>query len=243
MIELKPLPFDEAIKFFRDKGLVISPTSWRDVWAEEHVYAFTVARVAAMDVLEDIRMEVDRAIEAGVTLDDFKDTLNETLARKGWLTPPGGLPREVLPDGTVRKRLTPWRLETIFRTNVQSAYNTGRYKQMLENAPRRPWWMYDAVGDARTRPSHAAMDGRVYRFDDPVWDKWYPPNGFNCRCTVRTLRDKDLEKREIIPTTQAPPISPDEGFEYNPGKEKWQPDLSKYTPEAAKLLREELKQE
>lgn len=240
MIELKPLQFDEAIKFFREKGLVVSPLSWRDVWAEEHVRAFTVARVAAMDVLEDIRAEVDRAIEAGVTLKDFKASLGEVLARKGWLTPPAELPEEILPDGTVRKRLTPWRLETIFRTNVQSAYSTGRYRQMLENAPRRPWWMYDAVGDYRTRPSHAAMDGRVYRYDHPIWDKWYPPNGFNCRCTVRTLSDRDMDRRGLKQSVRPPAVEPDEGFAYNPGRAKWQPDLNKYMPKASKILRDDL---
>lgn len=240
MIELKPLPFDEAIRFFRDKGLAVSPLSWRDVWADANVRAFTVARVAAMDVLEDIRKEVDLAVSAGVTLRDFKASLAETLARRGWLAPPEEPPEEILPDGTVRKRLTPWRLDTIFRTNVQSAYNTGRYRQMIENAPRRPWWLYDAVNDARTRPAHAAMDGKVYRFDHPVWDRWYPPNGFNCRCTVRTLSDRDMERRGLRESTRPPEATPDEGFDYNPGRVKWQPDFNRYAPQARNLLRSDL---
>jgi SPP1 gp7 family putative phage head morphogenesis protein len=243
MIELKPLPFDEAIKFFVEKGLVISPSSWRDVWAEANVHAFTVARVSAMDVLEDIHREVDRASSAGITLDEFKASLEDTLARKGWLAPPGERPEEILPGGGVRKRLTGWRLETIFRTNVQSAYNAGRYKQMTENASRRPWWMYDAVEDSRTRPAHAAMDGRVYRSDDPVWDRWYPPNGFNCRCTVRTLSDRDMDRRGLKESVAPPKTDPDEGFDYNPGQEvKWEPDLSKYTPRAREILKTELEE-
>jgi SPP1 gp7 family putative phage head morphogenesis protein len=240
MIELKPLPFDEAIRFFRDKGLAVSPLSWRDVWADANVRAFTVARVAAMDVLEDIRREVDRAVRSGVTLQDFKASLAETLARKGWWTPPLEKPEEILPDGMVRKRLTPWRLDTIFRTNVQSAYNTGRYRQMIENAPRRPWWLYDAVNDARTRPAHAAMDGKVFRFDHPIWDKWYPPNGFNCRCTVRALSDRDMERRGLRESTRPPADRPDEGFDYNPGRVKWQPDFNRYAPRARHLLQSDL---
>ncbi|SMC28538.1 phage putative head morphogenesis protein, SPP1 gp7 family, partial [Desulfacinum hydrothermale DSM 13146] len=162
------------------------------------------------------------------------------LARKGWLAPPGEPPEEILPDGTVRKRLTPWRLDTIFRTNVQSAYGAGRYKQMVENAPQRPWWLYDAVLDARTRPSHAAMDGRVYRFDHPVWDKWYPPNGFNCRCTVRTLSDRDMERRGLRQSVRPPEAAPDEGFAYNPGRARWQPGLNRYAPRSRQILASDL---
>lgn len=237
MITLKPLPFEEALRFFRDKGIALSPLSWRDVWADEHVRAFTVARVAALDVLEDIRAEVERAIRNGIPLKEFKDSIADTLARKGWLAPPGELPEQELPDGTVRKRLTPWRLDTIFRTNLQSAYNTGRYRQMIENAWRRPYWLYDAVNDARTRPAHAAMDNRVYRFDHPIWDTWYPPNGFNCRCTVRALSTHDMERRGLRESITPPDARPDEGFEYNPGFHKWQPDLSRYSPEGRDILR------
>lgn len=169
-IELQPLPFDEAVDFFRAKGMRISPHSWMDVWGAEHVHAFTVARVTAMDVLEDIRSAVDRAVSDGVSLGKFKAELSETLARKGWLAAPGVEP-------TAPAALRPWRLETIYRNNLQSAYNAGRYKQMLEVARRRPFWMYDALNDLRTRPSHAAHDGEVRRFDHPFWDTWYPPNG------------------------------------------------------------------
>ena len=48
-------------------------------------------------------------------------------------------------------------------------------------------WMYDARNDDRVRPSHAAMDGIIFRHDDPIWATHYSPNGWNCRCRVRVL--------------------------------------------------------
>lgn len=221
------LPFTEAIEFFNAKNIVVSPDSWRDVWASEHVHAFTVARVTAIDVLEDIRKAVGKAVADGTSIQQFKSGLSRLLAAKGWFSekrdrPPGAL--------------TGPRLETIYRTNLQSAYQAGRFKQLVETAHVRPYWMYDAVGDHRTRPLHAALNGKVYRFDHPFWNAWYPPNGFNCRCTVRSLSEDRFERMKLPLENEAPPHGPDPGFDFNPGMVRWQPDLARYGPEARGLI-------
>lgn len=235
-VHLRPLPFEAAIAFFNDKGFRLSPDSFRDVWSREHVQAFTVARVTAMDVLEDIASEVGKAVSHGVPLTKFKAGLRSTLERKGWFSPTGERAEIPMPDGTIRKRLTPWRLDTIYRTNLQSAYQAGRFRGMLDTAEARPYWVYDAVGDMRTRPSHAALDGKVYRFDHPFWDKFYPPNGYNCRCTVRTLSEKQMTEKGLQEQIQPPFVKPDEGFDYNAGAIKWQPDPVKFSPEGRRFL-------
>lgn len=231
---LEPLPFEEAIAFFKAKGFALSPDSFRDVWGKDHAQAFTVARVTAMDVLEDIREEIERSLEEGISLGEFKRTLTETLTRKGWMIPKGEIP---LPGD---RRLAPWRLETIFRTNIQSAYSAGRYKQMLEAAPDRPYWRYVAVMDNRTRPAHAALNGKIYRFDHPFWSRWYPPNGYNCRCAVVTVSARQMQERGLQEETAGVSVEPDKGFDYNVGEEAWKPDLNKYSPRASSLLRQEL---
>jgi phage putative head morphogenesis protein, SPP1 gp7 family len=238
------LPFEEAIAFFRKKGYAISPDSWRDVWQEAHARAFTVARVTSMDILEDIRGEVQKALDAGTSLQDFKNTLTDKLTIKGWFAPEGEDAIIELPDGTTRKRIAPWRLETIYRTNLQSAYSTGRYRQMEEVKSRRPYLQYKAIMDSRTRDAHAAMNNKVYRFDDPIWDQWYPPNGFNCRCYVKSLMESDLKERGLSVAAGMPADLPDEGWQYNVGKtglDTWKPELSAYTPTARTLITKSLK--
>ena len=89
------------------------------------------------------------------------------------------------------------RLETIFRTNVQTAYMAGRYAQMMAVAEDRPIWRYVAVMDRRTRPAHRALNGIARRFDDPFWSTFYPPNGFGCRCTVQTLSTDEADNRGV----------------------------------------------
>ena len=134
--------------------------------------------------------------------------------------------------------VTPYQAENIFRTNVQTAYNVGHYKQMTDPdmMELRPYWQYDAVNDSRTRPSHLAMDGRVFPADSPVWDTWFPPNGFKCRCTVRTLSKRQVERMGLQVETQLPKsgiledgrfvnLMPDPHFATNPAKTPWRPDL------------------
>lgn len=110
-MEITPafLPFNEAIEYFNSKKLKISPDSWRDVWAAEHVRAFTVARLAAVDVLEDIRGAVSQAVEKGLPIDQFRSNLSALLQSKGWLAKPGEKPGQAL---TRTSRLE-WLLEKL----------------------------------------------------------------------------------------------------------------------------------
>ena len=102
--------------------------------------------------------------------------------------------------------LDPLQADLIFRTNIQTAYNVGHYEQMTDPGVMklRPYWQYDAVNDAHTRPSHLAMDGRVFPADSAVWDSWFPPNGFRCRCTVKTLSKRQVEARGLKVEQSAP---------------------------------------
>lgn len=244
MFEIRfDLPFKEQLEYFGSKGFVLSPESWRDVWQAAHSRAFTVARVTAMDVVADIREAVDASIKNGTTLKQFKAGLRETLERKGWLAPAGERAQVTLPDGTVRKRLTGWRLDTIYATNMQEGYSVGRYRQQEEVKTHRPYWMYMTAGDVVVRPSHAAMHGKVFHADHPVWREWYPPNGFECRCYTRTLSGRDLEREGLEEQKAGVAVKPDEGWNYNPGKEglrAWKPEMGRYSAAERKLLTEAL---
>ena len=40
------------------------------------------------------------------------------------------------------------------------------------------------AGDSNVRPGHAALDGLVARVDDPIWRRFSPPGGHQCRCVL-----------------------------------------------------------
>lgn len=187
------LPPEEAIRYFEDKGYTIG-FNWHDVEARAHATAFTVAGVLKQDVLEDIRQGLSDSLANGKTLAQFKQGLTPLLQQKGWL----GNRLVADGDGVLEgKQLTPRRLDTIFQTNMQSAYNAGRYEEQMANAEFRPFWERVAVMDLRTRPRHAALNGFTARYDDPVWQFMYPPDGWRCRCRVRARSARDVERNDI----------------------------------------------
>jgi len=190
------LPPKDAISYLESKGAQIT-FDWKEVWHEAQAKAFTVTNVAKLDVLEDIRGALLTAAKDGKTEKWFVQQLTPVLRAKGWW----GKRTETGADGKERQVQmgSPARLKLIYRQNMQTAYMAGRYKQMLENADTRPWWRYTAVLDQRTRPSHAALDGKTFRYDDPFWGGLYPPNGWNCRCRVVALSDLGLAREGVTP--------------------------------------------
>jgi len=140
--------------------------------------AFTIAGVTKADLLSGVKDELIKSMETGSTLEEFKKSFDSLFDKHGY------------------DRLSPYRIDNIFRTNMQTAYQAGRYRQMTSPAvvKTKPYWRYVAVMDISTRPEHAAMNGKIYRYDHPFWLTWYPPNGFKCRCTVVSVSAREIER-------------------------------------------------
>lgn len=184
----------KTIKYFKNKGNTLT-WDWYDIWQDAHKKTFTVAKVMREDVLKDIRSSVDKALSEGKTFHEFKKELKPILQKKGWW----GEQIVVDTKGNAEKvqmgSLS--RLKNIYSVNMQTAYMTGRYQTQIENTDNRPYWEYVAVMDASTRPEHAMLNGLIYRYDDPFWNAFYPPNGWRCRCRVNALSKRNLESKGI----------------------------------------------
>ncbi len=185
------LPPARAVEYFRAKGYAIT-RDWSDLWQDAHARAFTVAHVSRLDILQDIHGELERALAGKITEREFARNLRPRLEALGWWGKQVQVD-EATGEAQLVQTGSPWRLRTIYRTNLQSAYLAGRYRQMMDNVADRPYWQYVAVMDERTRPAHAAMNGLVFPYDDPFWEHFFPPNGFNCRCTVRARSEADIK--------------------------------------------------
>ena len=232
-----------AIKYFKNKNNKLS-WDWHEVWQSAHQKSFTVAKLMNEDILQDIRDSLDKALAEGQTLQQFQKELKPTLQKKGWWGEQFVGDSEGNIEHVQMGSLS--RLKTIYQVNMQTSYMTGRYKTQLDNADNRPYWQYVAVMDKRTRPEHAELNERTFRYDDPFWNSFYPPNGWRCRCRVRALASDDLngieaddskgqlsEEMQLVSkkTGEMKPvtiytdpltnhkIAPDVGWSYNPGKE------------------------
>lgn len=189
-----------AVAYLKAKGYAIT-WDWQEMRDAAHDRAFTVAKAMRLDVLSDIRAALETALQEGQTLKQFIDNLQPVLEAQGWWG------KQVIVDGAGTAELvrlgSPRRLRTIYQTNLQSSYMAGRKAAMEASTESHPYWRYVAILDGKTRPSHRALSGKVYRHDDPVWASIYPPNGFNCRCRVSALSAAAMKRRGLSADSSA----------------------------------------
>lgn len=224
--------FKEALEYLEQKKTLPAKLYYQ-LEAEARAQAFTVSGYTAAEILERFLQELEAAVEEGTTQETFREKMDNFLKDEGY-------------DG-----LNAWHSDVIFRTNLQTAYNAGHYKAMTDPAvqKRRPYWQYQTAGDGDVRPSHEAMEGKVYRCDDPIWDVWYPPNGFRCRCIVVSLTEDQVKQMglqisDLMPheidrqTGEAVFYWPDKGFTGNPAKTVFKPDMETIRPEIQAVYRD-----
>ena len=256
----------QAIEFLHQKKMLASKVLAKEMHDSALARATTIARLTSLDMTKDIYQSLETAMREGKGFHAWKKELVSEFERKGWIfgKDPSirGIDGHLLADPKTGEYFgTPRRLNTIYRVNMQSAYSAARYQRLRDNVDNRPYWQYSAVGDARTRPAHLALSGKVYRYDDPFWATFYPPNGFNCRCTVIALGDRDLKRRgidkpddssEFLVEVERPADKQgnrektvgfklpdgmvrvtDKGFDYNVGRLNYKPNLDIYPEKLA----------
>lgn len=215
---------DAAIAFWKQRAKL----TWQEVQALDagaRHRAFYVTELARHDLVQLVSDGIQKALENGETLPQFKERIQEAIRLNGWHD---------------------YRVENIYRTNMQTAYSAGRYAKMQAVKASRPYWQYVTVEDKRRRLTHAALHGMVYPADHEFWGSNYPPNGFRCRCSVRSLSARQVQREGLTVQQKMPsdvlwkdpktdmeyPVAnpgADAGFRNNVGKD-WLAglDLKKY---------------
>lgn len=136
--------------------------------------------------------------------------------------------------------------ETYNRNYLHSEYNyvhasadmAAKWEQFMEDGDRY-LLQYRTAHDDRVRPEHAELEGVTLPIDDSFWADYYPPNGWNCRCTVVQVRrgkyeitphDEAMTRGEIALQRDTRGI-----FRFNSGQQrKSVPDYNPYTISACK---------
>lgn len=203
-LDLRP---EDAIRAFRQRDELAISVSYRDLEPEEHARAFTAAKVAKLDILEALGGSLDVALRDGQTFAQWRDGILPTLQREGWW---GLIQDEALTGTSEPVFVGERRLRTIFATNMRVSRAAGQWARIQAVKAARPFLRYSAVLDNRTRPLHARWHGIIRPVDDPIWQTIYPPNGWNCRCQVQQLSQRDLDRRgwRVTPDGDLPDLGP-----------------------------------
>lgn len=175
VLRIGVVPFEEAIAAAESRGIVLPDLYYGPLQGIERAFTFSIAGIAKLDQLQQ-------------TLDGLAKAIEEGASFRQW--------QEQILDAPDVLALPLHRLDNIFRTNIQGAYARGKCVHIEENRDTRPFLMYSAINDDRTRPAHLAMNGHTAHVDDPVWKAWMPMCGYRCRCTVISLSEGEAKARQ-----------------------------------------------
>lgn len=196
------VPFEEAISDILSRhpvlvsdelldasGMIQGPEGLRkptqyemvqQIYSREH--AFALARASDMKVTENIQKTLGRMMREGETVE----------------TGAGKLRRQAILDN--QEGWTRAYAETVYRTNLNTAYTQGIKEFAKEDAVAEVigGFRYSAIRGPRTRPNHRWANGLVAGTHDPLWARFTPPLGYNCRCSLSLVDRWDMEKMGLI---------------------------------------------
>lgn len=106
-------------------------------------------------------------------------------------------------------------LRTEYDTAIGGAQMAAKWLTIQAQKATLPLLEFDAVIDSHTSTICRPLNGVIRPVDDPFWKKYYPPNHFNCRSTVRQLRDGEITPVDKIEYPESVP----DMFKVNLGQE------------------------
>lgn len=114
-----------------------------------------------------------------------------------------------------------------------SAEMASKWEAFMEDGDRYNL-QYRTQHDSKVRPEHAELHGVTLPPSDSFWEEYYPPNGWNCRCTVVQVRKSKYPTTphdEAVALGEAALQRDTKGmFRFNPGiEQKTVPDYNPYT--------------
>jgi hypothetical protein len=167
------MPYEDAIKFMQSR-VPLTKKEWNALEPKLRFRAFTVAGLSTPDAIEQAKGMVMQAIKEGKSKAEF---WTDTRAFQA-----AGLSNEA-----------PFYWENVYRTNIQTAYNTGRVAEFMQEDPG--YLEFVGIDDGRQSEicyalTHPAV---VLPSTHPFWKTHWPPLHFRCRSTIRGLYPEEIE--------------------------------------------------
>jgi SPP1 gp7 family putative phage head morphogenesis protein len=223
-----------AFDFLKGKGIEVT-WNWNSFQAQEHLYAFTSAKIMREDVLASIKKSLVKAENGRLTKKEAKLLIAKELKSSG-------LWGKVFVENPSTKKLnyvtvgSNWRVETIVATNLQSGFMSRKWQNIQSLKTFRPYLQYKTERDDLVRPTHRVLHNKIWHVNNKIWQRIYPPNGYNCRCDVLQLTEAQAKAKGITTSTTVPENFPDAGFAGNVGTNRTQ-IFKSYEKRASRLSR------
>lgn len=199
--EVANVRFGEAIAFLR-RRLELPADRWGELVRQIDRAARDRSAGMSDALLTDILRETLKALEEGTGFDAFMDGWMEATRRHGWSAGDPG-------SGSGAGSETAHRARLAFRVMTVQAYAAGRWRQTQRLKRVRPYLRYVHVDPELTQPwsreEHADWHGVILPVDHEWWVTHYPPNGWNCRCYVQSLSERELVRYGWQLSVEAPP--------------------------------------
>lgn len=145
--------------------------------------------VSSADMPAAMRAKLERStfIFSGFKTHAELSAVSRLLSKDGVKTPFDTFMREVK---TINRDYNVNYLRAEYNFAVHSSRSAALWERFSKDADRY-YLQYRTAGDERVREDHRPLHDITLPFDDPFWAEYFPPNGWNCRCTaVRVRRSK-----------------------------------------------------
>ena len=209
--DIENMPYHEAVEFLKKRD-VIKKVDYDKLSDKMKFRAFTASRINDGKLLEKLNAQMLSNVNGGKGLKDFLSLTKTDILDKIGMGPNQG-----------------WYWETVYRTNVQTAYNVGRAMGFEADKPLA--LQFVGIDDARQTDVCHSLSGIVRLYGDPFWQSHFPPLHFNCRSTIRAIYDEAELPEEWSSHDEAE--SPAKGFgSYPLDSDNWWKELDSQVRQA-----------
>ncbi|WP_336973491.1 phage minor head protein [Sphingobium aromaticiconvertens] len=222
----------DVVRAFETRGELRPTVRWSEMMHENHAVAFTVAKIAKLDLLRSMHTSIGDVIRNGGTFEEWKSGIMPELQKAGWW---GAVSNRELTGTDETIIVNNRRLRTIYNTNVRMSMASGHWQRIQRQKDVMPYLRYLPSTSEHKRPLHMSWYGILLPVDHPFWQTHFPPNGWGCKCHFEQVTERRMKRMgwKVTPDSDLPqgaqqffpaaggaimvPDGIDPGFSYNPG--------------------------
>lgn len=145
----------------------------------------TAIKETPLDEISVQRLKESNYVFSGIkTFHELKEAFPSLVGADGNIKPFEQFLAEVR---RVHKTYNRQYLRTEYHLAQSSASMAARWKKFEKDGDRY-LLQYRTIGDKRVRPTHRDLHGITLPINSKFWDEYFPPNNWNCRCSVVQVR-------------------------------------------------------